>query len=108
MAFRNALPLWERRLSGDGVVALEGRGHELLDAGEKKTLAVDGVVEQTGRFDTIIAQRVEEGRAHLFGEWHRRCAKSPTTHSPRRRTLAWPRTAMLSMTSPDASRATRP
>jgi hypothetical protein len=107
MAFRNALPLCERRLSGDGVVALDGRGHELLDAGEKKR-SVDGVVEQTGRFDAIVAQRVEEGRAHLFGEWRRRCAKSPTTHSPRLRTLAWLRTAMLSMSPPDASRATRP
>jgi hypothetical protein len=25
----------------------------------RKTLAVDGVVEQTGRFDAIVAQRVE-------------------------------------------------
>ena len=60
MAFRNALPLWERRLSGDGVVALEGRGHELLDAGEKKRSLLMGR-RTDRRFDAIVAQSVEEG-----------------------------------------------
>jgi hypothetical protein len=45
----------------DDVVALEGRDEELFDIGEKP-LAVDGAVEQAGRFDAVVAQRSQEGR----------------------------------------------
>ena len=45
----------------DDVARLEGRDEELLDVGVK-AFAVDGLVEQAGRFDAVAAQRGEEGR----------------------------------------------
>jgi hypothetical protein len=48
------------------VVALEHGNKELLDVGEE-ALAVDGPVEQAGRFDPVVTERREEGRLSANG-----------------------------------------
>ena len=49
-------------VENDDVVALERWDKELLDIGEKP-LAIDGSVEQAGRFDPVVTERREEGRS---------------------------------------------
>jgi hypothetical protein len=48
-------------VENDDVARLEGRKEELLDIGQK-AFAIDGAVEQAGRFDAVVAQGGQEGR----------------------------------------------
>src|SRR4029077_2373594 len=55
IARRTAFALWEPRLSRINVARLKRRDEELFDIGVE-ALAVDGPIEQAGRFDAVVAQ----------------------------------------------------